>query len=36
MKVKVKLVLSGKKDTCDMGMAIYDEAIIEDIVRDND
>jgi hypothetical protein len=36
MKVKVKLVLNGKKDTCDMGMAIYDEAIIEDIVRDND
>lgn len=36
MKVKVKLVLSGKKDTCDQGMAIYNEAIIEDIVRDND
>jgi hypothetical protein len=36
MKVKVKLVLSGKKDTCDQGMAIYNEAIIEDIVRYND
>ena len=36
MKVKVKLVLSGKKDTCDQGMAIYNEVIIEDIVRDND
>lgn len=36
MKVKVQLVLSGKKDTCAMGTAIYDEAIIKDIVRDND
>jgi hypothetical protein len=36
MKVKAKLTLNGQKDTCGMGMSIYNLAVIEDMVRDNE